>query len=51
LAILEWDKVVQINPKFWHVYHNLGTLFYQRGKIDQAIAYWTRAVALMLFPW
>ena len=49
LTILEWDKVVSLNPKFWHVYHNLGSLFYKQGKLDQAMAYWTKAVALMLF--
>ena len=49
LAILEWDKVVSLNPKFWHVFHNLGTLFYKQGKLEQAMAYWTKAIALMLF--
>lgn len=45
-AILCFDKMIKIKPKFAPAYCNRGTCYYEKGKFDQAILDFTKALEI-----
>ncbi len=45
-AILHYQKAIELNPKLAVAYRNLGRVYHQIGKIEQATSYWLQAMEL-----
>jgi len=51
LARLEWIKVIELNPKYWPAYHNLAAIAYALGDYANAISWWAKSLAYLVFAW
>lgn len=45
-AAEQWEKVIQLEPRFPYAYNNLGTLFNHMGRDAEAIQLYRKAIAL-----
>jgi len=45
-ALLNYNKSLKINPKYFQAYNNLGACFYEMGKIDEAIQNYKKAIEI-----
>ncbi len=45
-AIAEFKEVLKLDPKNVHAYNNIGVAYFRTGNLDQAIAYYTKAIDL-----
>ena len=45
-AIAEFKEVLKLDPKNVHAYNNIGIAYFRTGNLDQAIAYYTKAIDL-----
>ena len=45
-AISEFKEVLNLDPKNIHAYNNIGVAYLRTGNLDQAIAYYTKAIDL-----
>ena len=41
-----WETTISKNPNSWMAYHNLGTVFLQMGRTDEAIAQFNKALEI-----
>jgi tetratricopeptide (TPR) repeat protein len=46
---MEWERVIEINPKYWLAYFNIAVIYFNNKDLNTAIKYWTKAFAIMLF--
>ena len=46
LAIVSFQRAIEIDPEFFEAYNNLGTLYALRGWTDQAREQWERSLEL-----
>ncbi len=47
-AISEFKEVLKLDPKNIHAYNNIGVAYFRTGDLDEAIAYYTKAIDLGL---
>ena len=45
-AISDYNKAIELNPKFAMAYYNRGIVYNDSGKIDQAISDYNKAIEL-----
>jgi tetratricopeptide (TPR) repeat protein len=45
-AIAEFKEVLKLDPKNVHAYNNIGVAYFRIGNLDQAIAYYSKAIDL-----
>jgi len=45
-AISEFKEVLKLDPKNVHAYNNIGVAYFRIGNLDEAIAYYTKAIDL-----
>ena len=45
-AIIQWEKAINLNPKYYYGYNNLGSAYFEINKFDRALQNFNKALQI-----